>query len=81
MDAVKTNNILGCLNILAHSTPEDINTLHEHPEGWAPMHVACMFGKTVILQLLIWVSYCVLVPVFGQSLHTQAFAQLWCSTF
>ena len=57
MDAVKTNNIVGCLNILAHSTPEDINTLIEQPEGWTPMHVACMFGKTVILQLLIWVSY------------------------
>ena len=58
MDAVKTDNIIGCLNILAHSTPEDINTLYEQPEGWAPMHVACMFGKSVILQLLIWVSCC-----------------------
>ena len=60
MDAVKTNNITGCLNILAHATPEDINTLHEQPEGWAPLHVACMLGKTIILQLLIWVSQLVI---------------------
>ena len=65
MDAVKTNNVTGCLNILAHSSPEDINTLHEQPEGWAAMHVACMFGKTVILQLLIWVRSVVLIRYSG----------------
>ena len=55
MDAVKTDNIPNCVNILAHSSPEDINKLHGPPEFWAPLHVACMLGRTVIAQLLIWV--------------------------
>lgn len=75
MDAVKTNNIVGCLNILAHSTPDDINTLIEQPEGWTPMHVACMFGKTVILQLLIWVSYLLLFLVV---VHCSEYGALSC---
>lgn len=54
MDAVKTDKILDCLNILAHSSPDDINVLHGPPESWAPLHVACMLGRTVVTQLLIW---------------------------
>ena len=75
MDAVKTNNIIGCLNILAHSTPEDINTLHEQPEGWAPLHVACMFGKTVILQLLIWVNYILLIHCVSRALGSLMYRE------
>lgn len=55
MDAVKTNNVANCLNILAHATTDDINRLHSPPESWAALHVACMLGRTVITQLLIWV--------------------------
>jgi len=60
MEAVKTNSVYNCLNILAHATPDDINILHSHSSHtlqlWAPLHVACAQGRTVITQLLIWVS-------------------------
>lgn len=58
MDAVKSNatSMPLFLNLLAHATPDDINSLHDPPNTWSPLHLACSLGRTKLVYLLIWVS-------------------------
>ena len=45
-----------CILLLAHCSPEDLNTANEDREGCTALHTSCSLGNIVITQLLIWVS-------------------------
>ncbi len=69
MDAVRSEDILQTILVLAHSSTEDVNQLHP-PENQSPLHVACNRGLVVLTQLLIWVrerDMC--VGVSGMCMH------------
>jgi len=51
MDVIEDNSVVGCLTLLPHATPDDINHLHGY---CSPLHMACSLGRTIIVQLLIW---------------------------
>ena len=58
MDVISADDVLRCLKLLAHANPEDLNMVHGHPDYCGPLHLACQQGRTVIMQLLVWVGHC-----------------------
>ena len=57
LDAVKSDDPIMCLHILAHSSVGDVNYEHPLHNGGSALHVACNLGRIVIVQLLVWVSW------------------------
>ncbi len=56
IESVKNNDPISCMHLLAHATADDINQRHPHCNGGSALHVACNLGRTVIVELLVWVS-------------------------
>lgn len=54
LESVKTDDSIGCLHLLAHATPADVNHQHSIHNGGSALHVACNLGRIVIVQLLVW---------------------------
>lgn len=54
LEAVIREDLPQCILLLAHCTPEDLNTIYEDRESCTPLHLSCSLGNIVITQLLIW---------------------------
>ncbi|CAH3017430.1 unnamed protein product [Porites evermanni] len=54
LEAVIREDLPQCILLLAHCTPEDLNTIYEDRESSTPLHLSCSLGNIVITQLLIW---------------------------
>lgn len=65
LDAVRVDDPVTCLHVLAHCQPADVNFKHMDVNGGSPLHLACSMGLTVIVQLLVWVSTTQLVVMGG----------------
>jgi len=56
LEAVIREDLPQCILLLAHCSPEDLNTAYEDRESCTALHISCSLGNIVITQLLIWVS-------------------------
>jgi Arf-GAP/GTPase/ANK repeat/PH domain-containing protein 1/3 len=54
LDAVKSDDPVICLQLLAHCTIDDVNYEHPLHHGGSVLHVACNLGRVIIVQLLVW---------------------------
>ncbi|CAF0773886.1 unnamed protein product [Brachionus calyciflorus] len=54
IDAVNRKDIPGVIQCLAHSKPEDVNTIISQTDKRTSLHLAASLANLVILQLLIW---------------------------
>ncbi|KAJ7375302.1 Arf-GAP with GTPase, ANK repeat and PH domain-containing protein 3 [Desmophyllum pertusum] len=54
LEAVIREDLPLCILLLAHCSPEDLNTAYEDRESCTALHISCSLGNIVITQLLIW---------------------------
>ncbi|XP_070536793.1 arf-GAP with GTPase, ANK repeat and PH domain-containing protein 1-like isoform X5 [Ptychodera flava] len=54
LDAVTREDLRQIVLLLAHGTPEDVNTSYGDGDGRTALHLSCALGNVVITQLLIW---------------------------
>ncbi|XP_078377192.1 arf-GAP with GTPase, ANK repeat and PH domain-containing protein 1-like isoform X2 [Oculina patagonica] len=54
LEAVIREDLPQCILLLAHCSPEDLNTTYEDRESCTALHISCSLGNIVITQLLIW---------------------------
>lgn len=54
LEAVIREDLPQCILLLAHCSPEDLNTAYEDRESCTALHISCSLGNIVITQLLIW---------------------------
>lgn len=56
IDAICRSDMKTIITILAHGTPDQINTTISVRDLRTPLHLACAMGNLAVAQLLIWVS-------------------------
>ncbi|XP_077994090.1 arf-GAP with GTPase, ANK repeat and PH domain-containing protein 1-like [Glandiceps talaboti] len=54
LDAVTREDLRQVVLLLAHCTPDDVNTGYGDCDGRTSLHLSCALGNPVITQLLIW---------------------------
>ena len=54
LEAVMREDLLLCVQLLAHCSPEDPS---EDREGCTALHITCSLGNIIITQLLVWASF------------------------
>ncbi|XP_044742193.1 centaurin-gamma-1A [Chrysoperla carnea] len=54
VDAVCRSDMKAIVTILAHATPDQVNTVVSTRDLRTPLHLACAMGNLAVAQLLIW---------------------------
>lgn len=70
LEAVIREDLPQCILLLAHCSPEDLNTAYEDRESCTALHISCSLGNIVITQLLIWVRFKLRVYILPNVSHT-----------
>lgn len=70
LEAVIREDLPQCILLLAHCSPEDLNTAYEDRESCTALHISCSLGNIVITQLLIWVRFKFRVYILPNVFHT-----------
>lgn len=61
LQATADEDLRTVILLLAHGTREEVNETCGDGDGRTALHLACRKGNVVLVQLLIWVSSCLVV--------------------